>query len=410
MDRPESPPKTESAHGHSSGLIETAARLNRDYIPWDDLRTKENTDHPAEDVWRVMDALRRATRSTVRIGGLTFSWNLTPGIISRLHDIDIRHNGGKITGHRMNRHSRKTFSVDATMDEAIASAALTGNPVHGPDAKKFLREGRTPRNGTESLLSGTYAQIQSARSCADRPLDRDLLLELNRALSGAGARYRDSDDIQPIDDTREPSLTPFPRRKISRAVEDMSAFASDESVHPLVRAFALEYMILRVAPFETFNGPTARAVAAWCMARNGYGIDVFLSVSSVRRSRSVRYRRMFAISEAEGDDMTYAVDFGLEAMAEAIGVFVSSAERRYRESTNLLEGLAVSDLNIRQRTILSDMIRSPSGLTINEIAAKHQVSYQTARADLILLDRQGLAKKGGKEGHRDTYVYTGKPR
>jgi Fic family protein len=146
------------------------------------------------------------------------------------------------------------------------------------------------------------------------------------------------------------------------------------------------------------------------MARNGYGIDTFLSVSSVRRSRSARYRRMFEISEAEDDDMTYAVSFGLEAMEEAISSFTSSAKKRYRESTDLLEGLSVADLNLRQKTILSDMIRSPSGLTINEIASKHQVSYQTARADLVLLDRRGLARKGGKEGHRDTYVYNGTPR
>ncbi|MBE6527375.1 MAG: DeoR family transcriptional regulator [Thermoplasmata archaeon] len=410
MDRPETPPKTEPAHGHSTGLIETAARLNRDYIPWDDLRSKEGLGHPPEDIWRAMSSLRRATRSTVHIGKIAFSWNLTPAIISRLHNIDMGHSGGKVTGHRLNRHTRKTFSVDATMDESVASAVLAGAQLHGPEAKKFLREGRPPRNGTESLLGGTYSLIGLARSNADKELDPDLLLMFNRAVSGPGARYRDSDDIITAGESREPLLTPFPRRKIPGAVADMAAFAADESNHPLVRAFALEYMVLRVAPFAENNGPTARAAASWCMARNGYGIDTFLSISSVRRSRSARYRRMFEISEAEDDDMTYAVSFCLEAMEEAISAFVSNADRRYRESADLLEGLSVADLNLRQKTILSDMIRSPTGLTIGEIAAKHQVSYQTARADLILLDRRGLARKGGREGHRDTYVYTGSPR
>ena len=410
MDRPEPPPKTEPAHSHSTGLIETAARLNRDYIPWDDLRSKEGLGHPPEEIWRAMASLRRATRSTVHIAKIPFSWNLTPGIVSRLHRIDMGHSGGRVTGHRMNRHSRKTLSVDASMDESISSAVLAGTQIHGPEGKKFLREGRSPKNAAETLLSGTYALLGSARSHADSPLDPDLLLGFNRLVSGAGARYRDSDNIATKDESREPRLSPFPRRKIEGAVRDMSSFAEDESVHPLVRAFALEYMILRVSPFAENNGPTARAAASWCMARNGYGIDTFLSVSSVRRSRSARYRRMFEISEAEDDDMTYAVSFGLEAMEEAISSFTSSAEKRYRESTDLLEGLSVADLNLRQKTILSDMIRSPSGLTINEIASKHQVSYQTARADLILLDRRGLARKGGKEGHRDTYVYNGTPR
>ena len=111
------------------------------------------------------------------------------------------------------------------------------------------------------------------------------------------------------------------------------------------------------------------------------------------------------ISEAEGDDMTYAISFGLESMLEAISSFITYTERKNRENSDMLEGLATEDLNARQRSVLGDMARSREPFTIEEIAAKHQVSYQTARADLLLLEGRGLVRKGPKDGHRDTYIH-----
>ncbi len=410
MEKPAVPPKKESTHSHSSGIIETAARLNRDYIPWDEIRTRDNLGFPPEDLWRVMESFRKVTGYSVRIGGQVFSWNLTAGILSKLHAIDMKHNGGSTFGHGLNRHTRRIYAVGSAMEEAIASSAIAGSAIQNPNAKKFLREGRAGRNPSEDLVGRTYALLNKAREYADREFGETMLLDLDREVCGPGARYRISDTVESEEHSREPELEPFPKRNIPRAVKDISAFAADDSIHPLIRAFAMEYMIMRVQPFESRNGPVARAAASWCMARNGYGIDLYLAISSVRRSRSAKYRRSFMISEAEKDDMTYAIAFGLESMLEAVSDFTAYAERKNRENSDVLEGLATEDLNSRQRSLLGDMARSAEAFTIEEIAAKHQVSYQTARSDLLLLEGRKLVKKGPKNGHRDTYLYSGADR
>ena len=294
------------------------------------------------------------------------------------------------------------------MDEAISSAILSGAMIQNPNAKKMLREKREPRKDSEIQVCNAYALLNLSRDFSARDFGEDMLLELNDKASGGKGEYRTSGEPHVSEYSRDPNMSPFPAASARRVMPRLRDFASDESVHPLIRAFALEYMLMRIQPFRSDNCTTARAAASWLMSKTGYDADRYISVSSVLRARSAQYRRTFLTSEAEDDDMTYAIEFCLSAMCTAIDTFLEDAERKARESADLLEGISAEDLNSRQRAVLADLARSEEGLTIAEVATKHQVSYQTARGDLILLDQRGLARKGSREGHRDTYKYVAK--
>ena len=402
MERPARPPQSNPAGAHANGLIETAANLNRTYVSWDSLRNRD-LKLPAEDVWRAMASLRRSSGSSVRVGGTVFTWNVTPGMMSVMHRIDMRHSGGMLLAHRLNHHSKKAYAVSSAMEEAIGSALISGCMLQSKSVKKHMREERQPKNDYEAVAMRTYAALNLARSLSDQPLTPEILLRINEAETGLTG-WRDSEDSEPEPHSREPQLTQFPVSRIRKAVDDMCAFAGDESVHPLIRAFSLEYMILRVQPFATGNGRTARAVASWCMARCGYGVDLYLAVSGVRRAKQSAYQRAFMTAEAEYDDMTYAVSFCTDATDAAMDNFLSYVDRKTREQDDVLEGVALNDLNPRQRSILTDVSKSQDGVTVEELAAKHQVTYQTARADLILLLTRGLVEKGPRDGHKDTYI------
>ena len=408
MEKPARPPYTESPEGYPVGIMEAAARLNREYMPWDTLRVRELARYSALELWRAMALLRRGTRSTVSVGGSEFSWNVTPGMLNSLHELDMKHTGGRVFGHKLNRHSRRAFAVSSAMEEAVGSALISGCMIQAKSVKKHIREDRDPKNEYERIAMNTYRLLGFARSKADSELTPGLLEEMNRVATGLEEVSRTEMPFLPEAHTREPDLTAFPPEKIKKAVSDVCAFARNGSVHPLVRAFGIEYMILRIQPFRTGNGRTARAAASWCLARNGYEIDEFLSISGIRRSTQATYQKAFMLSEAEGDDMTYAISFGLEAMVSAVSAFLAYIDRKARETDDILTGMSLADLNIRQRAVLSDLVKTGNGMTVEEVASKHQVSYQTARSDLLLLLTRGLVVKGARDGHKDTYIVPGK--
>ena len=408
MNAPEPPPDEDGHPGHSLEALDVAARLNQEYISWDQLRTRRNLGYPAEEIWKYMSTFRRSSRRTCRIGSLRFSWNITPRMINSLHTLDMNHTAGSLLGHRLNRHSRHIYAVDSSMNETISSAVLSGAMIQTAAAKKLLRERRAPKNPAETIVCNAYASLEMSREYKDREMSQEMLFDLNRTASGGESVLRNTDSPIPEEYSRDPSVEPMPFREIGKALADLGEFVADDSVHPLIRAFAAEYILFRIRPFESWNGITARSVASWLMSRSGYDVSTYLAISSILRARSAQYRLAFETSAAEGDDMTYAVGFCLSSMCEAMDSFLEDAERRAQENNEMLEGLSVNDLNPRQRTILADLARNPTGSTISEVAAKHQVSYQTARADLILLSQRRLVRKGSRDGHRDTYVYSAK--
>ena len=161
-------------------------------------------------------------------------------------------------------------------------------------------------------------------------------------------------------------------------------------------------------PFVDGNGRTARALFYWMMAKSGYWMMEFLSISTIIRKSPGQYARAYLFSETDDNDVTYFLDYNLRVILQSIRTLHSYLARRAREMRDvqhLLDGSVLAAmLNHRQIALLISMRKSPDLVyTIAAHRRSHKVTYQTARTDLLGLADLGLVAVAK---HGRAFVYS----
>lgn len=285
----------------------------------------------------------------------------------------------------------------------------------------MLRTGRKPRDHSETMIFNNYRAMEHLRAIKAEPLTPERILELHRILTedtlenpGDAGRFRENDDVRVIDnrDNTElhapPSFTELPER-----MERLCQFAnSDESslpfVHPVLRAILLHFMIGYDHPFEDGNGRTARALFYWSMARSGYWLMEYTSISHILRRSPARYMRSYLHTETDNNDTTYFLLHQLNTIRRAIVALHEYLDRKVREQKETERLLAASAklrtrFNHRQVALLTHALRNTGeSYRVDAHQRSHNVVYQTARSDLMDLHECGLLERG-KQGN--AYVF-----
>ena len=122
----------------------------------------------------------------------------------------------------------------------------------------------------------------------------------------------------------------------------------------------------------------------------------------------MRYAKSFLYTETDDNDLTYFLLSQLRIICRAIDAlrdYLTRKVREVRETTTLLKESA--DLNHRHLALLSHALRHPGQrYTIESHRTSHQVTYQTARTDLLdLAEKQLLEKR--KRGRTFVFVPVG---
>ncbi|ATB29573.1 filamentation induced By CAMP protein Fic [Melittangium boletus DSM 14713] len=148
-------------------------------------------------------------------------------------------------------------------------------------------------------------------------------------------------------------------------------------------------------PFVDGNGRTARALFYWSMIRQGYWIAEFLSISRIIQRAPAQYGRAFLYTETDGSDVTYFLLHQLEVIRRATQDLFEYLDRKSKELQEV-EPLLRSGENInhRQRALLAHALRHPGAqYAIEPYRREHGVVYQTARQDLLDLEKAGYLRK-----------------
>ena len=100
-------------------------------------------------------------------------------------------------------------------------------------------------------------------------------------------------------------------------------------------------------------------------------------------------------SETDDNDVTYFLVYNLRVISRAIQTLNVYLDRKARESRALEEMLRGSDLahvlNHRQVALLAHVLKYPNTIyTIESHRRSHNVTYETARTDLISLNQLGF--------------------
>ncbi|MDQ3690105.1 MAG: Fic family protein, partial [Chloroflexota bacterium] len=249
-----------------------------------------------------------------------------------------------------------------------------------------------------------YRAMLTVRSWKEQPLNVERVLELHRIVtadtlddpSAAGRFQRvDDDRVTVVDPSGEVVFRPPPADQLEERAAAMVDFANgggvDGFIHPVMRSVLLHFWLAHDHPFEDGNGRTARALFYWSMLRSGYWLTEFLSISRILRQAAMQYGRSFIYTETDERDTTYFALHQLRVILRSVEELREYLRRKMKETRELERALRRSDLNHRQLAVIGHALRhGDADYTFRSHQRSHGVVYQSARSDLLDLERRGL--------------------
>lgn len=403
--------------------------VNGKYRHWDTLRHLEPPGELTHEDWWL--GIRLSRESTFRVlplldkGGRPFRYSIVDPILQSTSGIDRDASGQiQVSEQVTSPEVRDRYIVSSLIDEAANSSILEGAATTVHRARELIRTGDHPRTRGERMVLNNYLAMRRIRTLTDESLNPEMIFEVHRILTegildhpdaaGRLRRSEDPEDTVVVLDATDGTVLHIPPvpAELAERMERMCAFANDVStdpyVHPVVRAIALHYWLAYDHPFIDGNGRTARALFYWAMLRQGYWLTSFVSISRILRRAPARYARSFLYTETDANDLTYFIVYQLEVLRKAIDELQEYLTRKTRQIRAVERMLRPSaGLNHRQVALLGHAVRHPEGrYTIESHQTSHEVAYQTARTDLLDLDRRGLMVRR-KAGRR--YVFSPPP-
>lgn len=390
--------------GELSGVIR---RANRDYLYWDRFKQLPMPESVSpENAWHLLKILRSIDRKptpVVDTHGHAFTYMLTEEIQRCMHLID-RDAGGRITSADAGipEYAQQRYLVSSLMEEAIASSQIEGASTTRRVAKDMLRTGRKPRDRAERMILNNYRTIAMLREHPEEPFSPELIIRIQASLTEGTladvadvGRLRTDDEVLVHDNATGAVLhVPPPAHSIPDELERLCTWANDdgpEFEHPVLRACVLHFWLAYLHPFADGNGRTARALFYLYLLRHGYRLLEFVPISRVILRRRGQYDRSYLYAETDDADITYFLVFHLHAVETALKELWEYIDRRARRDRELAGAVSKdATLNYRQRALLSRAIADrTTEFTVESHRASHNVSYPTARADLLELRDRG---------------------
>lgn len=384
------------------------------YRHWDTLRHLPPPDGLSHEEWWASIKLSRAGSfrqlPLEDVDGLPFVYGTPDQVLELLHFVDQRASGEVSMPEALadSVGARKRFLQSSLIEEAIRSSQLEGAATSRRVARDMLRSGRPPRTHGERMILNNFRALEFIRGQVDEPLSPELLFGLHRIVSegtlenpdAAGRLQRpDEDRVNVFDLTGEVLHVTPPAEQLPARLEALCSFANGETaaegfLHPVIRAILLHFWIGFDHPFEDGNGRTARALFYWAMKRSGYRLTEYLSISRILREAPGQYIRSYLYTESDERDTTYFLLYQLEVIRRAIEelyAYLASKTAEVREVEQVIR--QSRRFNHRQLALLADAVRhGDRQYTFASHGRSHDVTYQTARTDLLELRELGLLR------------------
>jgi len=380
------------------------------YRHWDTLRRVPPPEGlSSEEWWAAIKFARSQGRRRIPLNdksGNRFSYCLPDPLLELLHEIDASAAGPITTSTPItNPQTRDRYIQSSLIEEAITSSQLEGAATTREVAKEMIRSGRSPLDRSERMILNNYRAIKLISKLKGKPLSPSLIFTLHETITkgtldenALGHYLRTVGDGIGVYDDRDNKLLhePPPPSEIPSRLEAMCAFANDEKpgvfLHPVMKAIILHFLLAYDHPFIDGNGRTARALFYWSMLTQDFWIFEFISISRIIRGAPTRYGRSFLYTETDENDLTYFILAQLKIIKRAIDelfVYLDRKTKEIRETEQRLR--ATVSLNHRQLALIAHALRHPGmRYTIESHRMSHDITYQTARTDLLALESKML--------------------
>lgn len=386
------------------------------YTHWDIFRhLPPLTGLSVEQSWAAVKIARSQlltrTPFTDTRGGVV-KYALPPLVLELLHRVD-RDAGGVIGAPEQvtNPQTQATYLLKSLVEEAITSSQLEGASTTRRVAKDMLLSGRAPRDRGERMIANNYQALQYVREHRSEPITEAHVFALQSILvddtldvpDGAGRFRRDDEHIVVEDETGTILHHPPVEAELPVRLRNLCEFANGahtkDFMPPVIRAILVHYGLAYDHPFVDGNGRTARALFYWVMAREGYWLCEYISISRILRKARAQYAKSFLYTETDDNDATYFIVYQLKVLTRAIADLHAYLQRKIAEMREVDDMVRHNralraELNPRQLDLLTHALKQPTGeYTIASHRRSHDVAYGTARSDLIDLAKRGLLEQ-----------------
>ena len=398
------------------------------YFHWDDLRRRTPPNGAtATEWWFALKIMRSTGRHSLRLvgtDGIPFSFVTPSEVLAALHRVDIGAGSNIIHSDPLLTPSdRDRYITSSLIEEAITSSQLEGATTTRVVAKELIRSRRKVRDRSEQMILNNYLTMERIRELRSDDLTPELVLELHRIVtegalddpSAAGRLRRAEESVAVMRAENVVFHQPPPASELLARLKAMCEFANGTSspskgsafVHPVVRAIALHFWLAYDHPFVDGNGRTARALFYWSMLRSGYWLFEFVSISRLLLRAPTAYARSFLLTETDENDLTYFIIHQTQIVMKAIDDLQAYIQAKSAESRALRADLKqMRTLNHRQQALVGHALKyAHAEYTIEVHRSSHDVTYATARADLLQLVELGLFVKA-KHGRKFVFEAT----
>lgn len=397
------------------------------YRHWDRLRyMKPPEGLSVVDWWLAIKLARQSQYKAVNLSdkdGSPFKLVMFDDIYRSLHQVDS-YAGGNIHLNEpvINPSTRDTYLVHSLIEESISSSQLEGASTTRAVAKEMLATQRKPKDKSEQMIYNNYQAMRFIHANKEQDLTPKLIYELHAIVtqdtlddSKVGVLRSSVDDVVVADAiTGEVIHVPPDAALLAARIDELCIFANTEQetvfIHPVVKAIILHFMIGYIHPFVDGNGRTARALFYWYMARKGYWLIEYVSISSILKDAPVKYVRAYLHTETDENDLTYFVIDQLNVLLKAISGlrdYLAAQSKAMREAKALLSNNTrfQQELNSRQLALINHAMKHPNyQYSVRGHQVEHGVSYETARNDLMVLANQLKLLDKLKKGREYVFV------
>jgi len=416
--KPQSPPQFGKLLQECAGQPEQLAQilntkpsehLARHYLHWDKLRhLKPPAGLTIREWWLAVKMQRLSLRRPLPLldqFGQPFYGSVPDLVQEQLHSIDRGAGGSLQVPEPINNpQTRDQYLIRSLMEEAITSSQLEGAVTTREVAKEMIRTNRTPRDKSEQMILNNYVTMRHIVEVKDQELTPELVMQLHRLVTeqtlkdeSECGRFRQANEVVVVDDMEgDVYHEPPPAEELQKRCQLMCDFANEKApgyfIHPVVRAIILHFWLAFDHPFVDGNGRTARALFYWAMLRRGFWLFEFISISTILRKAPVKYARSFLYTESDDNDLTYFIVAQTQVIRQAINELHAYIDRKTGEVRELeLKLKALRSFNHRQAGLIRHALKHPyQAYTIDSHQKSHNVVYQTARTDLLQLQRKGV--------------------
>ncbi|MBX9706138.1 MAG: Fic family protein [Gammaproteobacteria bacterium] len=382
-----------------------------EYLHWEDLKHRPRPEGLSnEEFWFAVKIARRNSNFTnIPFKGIDdrpFWFTIPTCLFPKLSIIDRK--SGMLHSNTP-AYNQEKYLLDSLTEEAISSSQLEGAATTRRIAKEMLLSERKPHNNDERMILNNYYAMQFIRDNKSKTLSLEFILEIHRIISKdtlESSEYegaiRTHDKIDVIDTYYNEILYTPPQAKfLDKQIQKLCDFANiDESeeqhyIHPIIKAIILHFMLAYLHPFEDGNGRTARALFYWFLLKRGYSSMEFISISNIIKKAPIQYGNAFLYTETDDNDLTYFIFHQIKVILQAIEALDEYVERQkeeLKEVEKLLQN--TKHLNHRQLAIIQHALKNPgTEYSIIRHQKSHNITYETARTDLLKLAGLGLFSK-----------------